>query len=277
MGNKYYLYSSAELARYYGLTRKGLAFYEEKGILSPDRTENHKYRIFSLSDCYNMYLTKLYANCSFSLSETAEILQHSDISNVISNMKIKLNEVQKEIWLKERILYHGERIIRTLKQAEAGGFFEIRESPEFYRLYVRTYWEAHISNDEESEEFEEWNRTVPVNTASLKYLMEEIRSGREEIDVNIGNIMMAEDFQRFGYPITGRVEHLPPTTCLHTILTGSGEEIYKRRWLQPALDYIERNGLQLTGNPFTSMLLVTGGGTGKIRWDEAWFPIARKD
>lgn len=273
MENKDYLYSSAELARYYGLTRKGLAFYEEKGILSPARTQNHKYRIFSLSDCYNMYHTKLYANCNFSLSETAEILQHGTISHVVSNMEDKLDGLQREIWLKERILYHGKRIIRTLKQAEEGSFFEVTQSPEFYRLYVRTYWDAHISNDEESREFEEWNRTVPVNTASLKYSMEQLVSGKEELNVDIGNIMMAEDFQRFGYSVTDRVEHLPPVTCLHTVLTGNGEEIYSRRWLEPALAYIESSRLQLAGSPFTSMLLVTGDGSKKTRWEEAWFPV----
>ena len=30
-----YHYSTSELARYYGLTAKGLAFYEDKGIISP--------------------------------------------------------------------------------------------------------------------------------------------------------------------------------------------------------------------------------------------------
>ena len=60
-----YHYTTSQLAQYYGLTGKGLAFYESKGLLSPRRTPNMKYREFSLIDCYNLYDSKFYAKCGW--------------------------------------------------------------------------------------------------------------------------------------------------------------------------------------------------------------------
>lgn len=267
-----YTYTTAELAKFYGLSRKGLAFYEEKGILHPGRQENNKYRVFSLTDCYNLCLTKIYENCGFSLSETADLLKGSSPEKTVDTIERQLDALETEIRLRERVLRLERRNCALIRRALEAPFFEIVQSPAFYRLFVRT-WEEHIVSPEASLEFEAWNRTKPINTASLRYDAARILSGDEHIGVNIGDIMNVRDFEEMGFTLSERIALLPPRRCLHTVLIGDACQIEQRAWLNPALRYLSEHGLVLAGDPFTAMLLVVDRSDGKLRMDEAWLPI----
>ena len=50
-----YIYSTSDISQFYDLTPKGLAYYEEQGIIHPKRKEDSSYRIFTLEDCYSLY------------------------------------------------------------------------------------------------------------------------------------------------------------------------------------------------------------------------------
>ncbi len=104
MKDTHYRYSTKEISRFYGLTGKGLAFYEEKGIISPQRKENGKYRIFTLSDCYSLYQSKLYANCGFTLNETAKLLQEKTFDEALTLINKQTDLQLKKVRMLKRYL-----------------------------------------------------------------------------------------------------------------------------------------------------------------------------
>lgn len=274
MKNPNYIYSTAEASKFYGLTRKGLSFYEEKGIISPSRTENNKYRIYTLEDCYSLYHAKLYSNCNFTLAEIADMIQGGGETEFVEQMKKKQEIIEKDILLRQRMLFHAGRITNIMEHLDEYMQFKIVESPDFYRLFVRKYNEKHTSSQAQSLEFEEWNRTIPINTASLKYSIDEVRENRETLNVGIGNIISAQDFGTFDYQVSERVEFIPSQKCLYAVLCVDGEHIYKKDWLTPAFQYMKEQQLECVGDPFTSMLVVLQTGAGKVRYEEVWFPVS---
>lgn len=273
MGKTDYRYSTAEMAAYYGLSRKGLAFYEEKGIVEPSRTENNKYRVFTLAECYNLYSSKLYDNCAFTLKETVAALKAESMGDAARQIDEKLDQMERDIAIKQMTLAHGRRITALIKRAERGPWFETTMSPACYRLFVRRYYDEHTFTPEASREFAQWNSTVPINTASLKYDLRDILSGDAPVNVDIGNIINEQAFDALGYQQSERVEFLPPRRCLYTVLIGDGNQIDRRTWLEPALAHMAAHGLTPSGDPFTSMLLIRNTDRGILRYDEAWLPV----
>jgi len=269
-----YRYSPSQLAQYYGITAKGLAFYEQKGILSPQRTANGKYREFSLADCYHLYDTKLYSNCGFSLSETADLIQHGTLASVGEALARKSEEMAAAIRYQELLRARIDRLRALLEELpQRLGRFTVEESPEMVRLFVRRYFDPHDSTPQQAREFARWNGDIPIDVASLQYDFRQLLAEQQELNVEIGNIILAEDFAALGYEGSSRTQRLPPRRCLHTILPVEEERLYRPDWLRPALEELSRRGLTLSGDPVTAMVLVTGTPTGRQRFDEVWLPI----
>ena len=173
-----------------------------------------------------------------------------------------------------RLEIHLKRLISLLPSLDTlTRQFELTESPAFYRLFVRNYFSPHESSAAQSREFARWNQDIPINTASLKYSCRELTSCAVSLNVNIGNIIREEDFHLLEYEVSDRTEYIPPRPCVCTIIAGDEEELYLPDRLLPCLDYIEKQGLRLAGDPFTSMLIVAGTPQGRVRFDEAWFPV----
>lgn len=268
-----YTYTTSKTSEFYGLSHKGLSFYEEKGIISPLRDKDTNYRSFTLDDCYNLYFTKLLSNCRFTLSEAAEMINGDDVEQFLSHMSHKRSDLEWHIKLNQRILFHSIRIQEALKQYSENPSFKVVSSPNAYRLFVRKYYEEHLSSKEQSQEFEYWNSMVPINTASLKYSLDDLRQGETKANVDIGNIILEEDFKDFEYRKSERVEFLPSQQCLYALLACDSEKINEASWLNPALDYMKENNLECTGGPISSMLWLAPDGHRRIRYEQVYFPL----
>lgn len=270
----HYEYSTAEVSRFYGLTAKGLAYYEEKGLISPRREEANGYRIYTLDDCYSLYHAKLYTNAGFTLKETADLLREGSLDQILSSLEKRREQELARIKLQQRIFERISEITGMLrKYQQSGPFYEEEIRPAFYRLYVRNFNWEHISSQAQSKEFERWNEVIPVDNASLLYEPETLIHPGHVLNVNIANIVEAQDLEFLGLQATRNVSYLPPVRCVKTILYGKSSRINQIDWLTDALHYLDQNGYQLTGPVLTRMLLVTGSGGQRMRYDLAWFPI----
>lgn len=276
MKDNSYIYSTKDVSRYYDLTAKGLAYYEEQGLLKPLRTGTAGYRAYTLDDCYSLYHSKLYTNAGFALKKTAELLGSDDEEDILSSLNAKVEEERKLLVQKQFILDRLEQAVRLIRDYQKHGrTFSYAMRPDLYRLYVRNYEEQHTSTNEQSKEFAMWNQVIPADTASLKYDRDAVLSGKKQLDVNIGNVMRKEAFELFGFEVSPRVEVIEGCMCIGTILCGSSEGINSSEWLNPVLDYMDREGYRLCGDIITSLILVTGEKGNRTRYDYAWFPAEK--
>jgi len=267
-----YTYATSEISKYYGITGKGLAFYEEKGLISPARQSNGKYREYSLTDCYHLYFSKFYRNCGLKLEQSIDLINGGGLQDIGARIRKQAQVIEDEVEYKKRLSERLRRIADRLRDLPEGvEGFRLEDRPEMYRLYVRNYNGPHESSPEQSREFSLWNKNIPINMASLRYPFEEIVAGYVRLNTEIGNIIPAEDFEFLKLKKSKRVQHLSSTRCLHAILCMQPRELYSIEPLRSALKFIQSQGMRLTGDPVTAMLAVVEGG--EMRYDEAWFPV----
>ena len=247
----------------------------DKGVLAPRRESSSGYRVYTLDDCYSLYHAKLYKNTGFSLKETADMIRNGSLDQILDAMEERRDQELAKMRLQERICARVSDMTSLLRRYQKEGtFYDVEDRPAFYRLYVRNFNWEHISTDAESDQFEKWNEMIPIDNASLLYDDQEALLSREKmLNVNIANIVEAEDMELCGFEKGGNVSYLKPVRCVKTIICGNSGMINRIDWLTDALDYMDAHGLALTGPVLTRMLMVTGQGDDRTRYDIAWFPI----
>lgn len=91
--------SISALSVAYGLSSEALRYYEEKGLLSPERTSSSGFRKFSLADMQRVGIIKSMQRQGFSLDEIKHILTSCSLTGLISIMDEKRRENQTQITL----------------------------------------------------------------------------------------------------------------------------------------------------------------------------------
>ena len=81
--------SISALSIAYGLTPEALRYYEEKGLLSPDRTTSSGFRRFSIADVQRLGIIKGLQRQGFSLDEIKRIMTHCPLAELVAMMDEK--------------------------------------------------------------------------------------------------------------------------------------------------------------------------------------------
>jgi len=270
-----YIYSSSELGKYFGITIKGIEYYEKKGLIKPSRVGNSKQRRFNLMETYRIWMTRYLRQIGFNVDQTLALLnakQPATAQASFADMIDKLKSQQMRLNVTIQVL---ERHLDLLRKLEVDSSGELEPSPSFKWLFLRSMDRAHDSNDRQSKEYREWNELMPITDASIKYKLSDVLSTDTDLEPEIGMVVTSENFKKFGLSESVRVKTIPSQTCLHVILAGDSQQVESREWLQPAIDYIHSNQLQLQGDVVTSLLLVLDNDETHIRFDEAWLPVGK--
>lgn len=270
-----YIYSSSEVSKFYGITIKGMEFYEEKGIVHPQRVGQSKIRRFTLSDSYRLYYARLLRNSGVSIPETLDVLEHNSFDHAEELLGRHIREMRNALRVQQRTMECLERTVNLLRLAEDDEVFcETIPSGGFYRLFLRRFSGPHESNCEETLEYRSWNDFLPITAASLRFPLSDCLKEEGDMDTSIGLIMEEADFKAFDFRESDRTQFIPAGQFVHTIICGPSLRLCSRDWLRPALEYIAEKSLRLTGDAFSRLIFVANREGQSMRCDEAWFPVA---
>ena len=91
--------SISALSIAYGLSSEALRYYEEKGLLTPERTSSSGFRKFSMEDVQRVGIIKSLQRQGFSLDEIKHIMSACSLSELISLMDEKRAQLAEQITL----------------------------------------------------------------------------------------------------------------------------------------------------------------------------------
>ena len=101
-------YSIKELAQLAGISTRTLRFYEEKGLLAPERTGTGEYRIYKEAEVDVLWQILLFREMGFSLAQIEAVMK-GDGFNRLEAMEQQLRNLEAE---KNRI----NRLISIVKK-----------------------------------------------------------------------------------------------------------------------------------------------------------------
>ena len=272
---KEYIYSSVELSKFYGMSVKGLSFYEKHGLIDSVRLGSGNVRRYDLNECYRLASVRMLRNCGLSIEHIAQILEAKHDDEFTSSVNVQLKKLRKQIQLQAMQLDLLENMfqqIDTVKSLDTVPC-EIVNADGFYRLFLRKFNDSHHSTSSQTSEFRKWNSVMPIANGSMKYPIAKLLDKAADINTEIGMIVSAQDFDHLGLSVSERVEFIPSGRFVHTIIFGSQKDLNSLDRLQPALNYIRDHGLQLHGDAFTKLIYPCNIAEEVIRYDEVWLPI----
>lgn len=122
------MYTIGQVAKFLGMSRDTLKFYEEKGLVRPVQDQENGYRHYSEFDIWDVITTNFYRELDFEVKKIQEIRQNKSASEV------QMLLVEKERQLKEEISYK-QQLVRKIKNLQKGcedikaylGHYTVRE------------------------------------------------------------------------------------------------------------------------------------------------------
>ena len=96
--------SISALSIAYGLSSEALRYYEEKGLLTPERTSSSGFRKFSREDVQRLGIIKSLQKQGFSLDEIKQIMSDCTRDRLVEMMDNKRKELQAQVDLSFSIL-----------------------------------------------------------------------------------------------------------------------------------------------------------------------------
>ena len=270
-----YIYSSTELSRYYGISVKGMEFYEQKNLVHPERIGPGKTRRYNLPDCYQFATARMLRNCGFCIEDTAALLADSRPEYVRNRFTARADQLEEEIRLQEGVVRGIRRKTEGIESIQKGDIGpRVQRHPGFFRLFIRRFAGRHTSTEEESGQLSHWNRLMPITEASLRIPKEDLLGAGEIMDTEVGMIITQEDFFRYHLDRTDRVSFIPPGRAVYGIASGPETELDRKEALEPLLALIRQREYVVSGDGFSRLIHVMDDERAqRKRYDEVWIPI----
>ncbi|HFL0278889.1 hypothetical protein A7N94_01660 [Listeria monocytogenes] len=93
------LMSISEFAKFSGLTRKTLLFYDDKDILKPTKKNENGYRFYSRTQIYEVTFIKVLRSLNYSYQKIRELRNNTEKRNIVEEIEkqIKAITMQQEL------------------------------------------------------------------------------------------------------------------------------------------------------------------------------------
>ena len=230
-------------AKSLGVSREGLRFYEQKGILNPERDSNSGYRIYSEDDIITFIVCRKYVKYGFSLDKVCDMVRAPSSPGILQDFYDQQDALLNEIEEKKRVLSSLQGKIQQLEDISSHqGEFSVVRRPPIYWIEVQRN-KIYQDTPQQIARTKRWNGFSPyIDTIvvwSLKKLL-----GQEGM-ISAG--LMIEERDVGAFPVNDGY-YLPETKCLYTAKEIQGYPDLTETLFNEMLEYMRGHGLTPTGD-----------------------------
>ncbi|WP_410496086.1 MerR family transcriptional regulator [Cellulosilyticum sp. ST5] len=247
------MYTIGQVAKFLGVSRDTLKFYEEKELVKPKQDDENGYRKYNDYDIYDVITTNFYRHLDIEVKKIQEIRQSKSIIEIEELLGEKKRRIEEEIAYKQLLLKRLEEVEEGCKNIrDYLGKYTIKEMP---LLLIK----GEISDFMAYDEYE----MIKKNTDQLKetVTLTDIRRiiSFDEKGVTGDKCVVVNAIEKAEVPVQGKILSHPK--CIYTIVENG-------RWLNGENDVAEHveaylrkvgmeNGYEPVGVVYVNILLTT--------------------
>ena len=129
-------YSISEVSKLLNITVESLRFYEDKGIISPGRKANGKYRSYEAWEIFRLYECLQYKSFHFSLNEIEKTMNSTSIDYYANTIRQKITDIREEIHFNTILTQRLSQVCEQIETAKANiDNYWVQKKPEMYFIY----------------------------------------------------------------------------------------------------------------------------------------------
>lgn len=258
------MYTIGQVAKFLGVSRDTLKFYEEKGLVNPEKDDKNGYRKYNHFDIEEVLTTNFYREINIEIKEIQEIRKGKSVEDIESLLEEKEEEILREIEYKNLLLKRIKSVKEDCKRIKQhfGGYTITEMKP----VEVK----SEITNFFAYNEF----KNLQKNTDNLKEAVTLTGAMRvisvDEEGINGNRFIVVRKVEDLDKDIEGEV--IAYSKCIYTIIEDSYENIDDEVG-ERIKKIAEDNGYELIGLVFVGVLLTTYEEGVERRFLEIYTPI----
>ena len=264
-------YKIGDVARILGISPDLIRYYEEKGVVSPQKDPYNNYRYYDTWDINFLIDCLWYKNFGFGIEQVAHIVSQNTYDELIDNLTRRGDEIEENIRYQELLLQRVRKYTEILKNIRGSiGKCDIRRSGEFVR-YLNRFNTAYDENTELSKLSRQWLKFMPFSRRYFE-VSEDGLSGEGD-DYAWGFSIGMPYVEEFKLDIKPPLKYVPSQLCIHSAFTSTGKDKFTARHVDYLLDYAEKNGHKVAGCAFGNLVCSVVENDEITGFFEVWLPI----
>ncbi len=104
------MYTIGQVAKFLGVSRDTLKFYEEKQLVTPRQDDENGYRKYDEYAIYDVITTNFYRQLDIEIKKIQEIRQSKSVTDIEAILEEKKEKIKEEIEYKQRLLTRLEEL-----------------------------------------------------------------------------------------------------------------------------------------------------------------------
>lgn len=247
------MYTVGQVAKFLGVSRDTLKFYEEKELVKPRQDDENGYRKYSHFDIYDVLTTNFYREIDIEIKKIQEIRKSKSVDDIKLVLEEKEQKILEEIEYKNRLLKHiklvkedcekvrkylGKCIIKEMEPLEVKG-----------EITNITAYDEYTVLQRNADKLKE-----AVTLTCLRRIV-----NFDEDGITGDKFIVVRKVEAFDKNIKGKVIAYPK--CMYTIVEDgrylNGEEVIDKKVENKLRKIVMENGYETMGLAYISILFTT--------------------
>ena len=266
-------YKIGDVARILGISPDLIRYYEEKGVVSPEKDPNNNYRYYDTWDINYLIDCLWYKNFGFGIDQVAEMVTQFTYDRLLGLFEGKTEEILENIRRQElllgRVREYCERLVNTKNYV---GTCDLRTSAGFVK-YINRHNTAYDNRADLQALSRQWLRYMPFTRRYFEVPEDGLLG--EDDDYAWGFSLADAYAEEFQISVAPPVERMEPRLCIHSAFKSEGRGKFSARHLDFMTEYAGENGYKVSGCAFGN-LACSVQEDGKVTgYFEVWLPAER--
>ncbi len=260
----------SDISKLLGVSAEGIRKFVKLGVVEVHADPQTNYRTFYPMDVTALLRSRMFRAMGFSLQQTAELINDSDIEDVTQSMRKQEKVLEHEILWNKHLIAHMRGIRNTLERLNENlCLCELSVRPAMYRLALE-YDGVFLGNAHVRKTISKWNALSGLIDMSLLYNKDELLAGK-----NSGKwgVAILEEHTVFLKPEDYRqCDYYPSVPCVHTIVSESGGEFDAHKSLSHLFLYMKEKNIHLSGDIVSRSIMAIHKNKEYRRYRQIWAP-----
>ncbi len=267
-------YKIGDVARILGISPDLIRYYEEKGVVSPEKDPFNNYRYYDSWDINFLIDCLWFKNFGFGIEQVANLVTQNTYDDLIDTLAQRGDEILEHIRMQEMLLKRIRKYAENLQNLpQFIGKCDIRRSAEFVRYLNR--FNTIYENDTELQTLSRrWLKYMPFSRRYFEVPEDNLLG--ESDDYAWGFSLGMQYVKDFGVKVEPPVTHMPSRLCIHSAFKSTGKDRFTARHLDYLTNYAEENGLTVAGGAFGNLACSVVENDEITGFFEVWLPIEEK-
>lgn len=243
-----------QVGRLLNLTPETIRYYENEGVLNPQRKEGSTYRAYEIWDVFDLFECLKYRNMNFSIKETKGMMKEYGLDRIEDSFSKQITVLRKQIIGEQIMLQSLSEYFEKIRNARMniGNYWFKTEDEKISIQCTARSEKDYVDFDYKNETLVKW---IQNNPFLRTYLQTSLDDYFAENDANIWlSLMKTEHFEMMDLPSDG-AQIIPSKLYLHTMIDMGGRGEMSLRLLDPVVEYVKSKDLEVDGNILGELLI----------------------